>query len=462
MSKTWTAAFSFFCATMVAYGANAQADLAALPDAQPGECFAKVLEPAKYKDVEQTVVTREAAAKIEVIPAKYQTVEETVVVRPAYQKVVPVPAKMKTVTETVTIEPARLVWRVGAGKSAIAKELTVANALAAGLPATAQAGQCYAQFFQPAQYEDRSNEIVVREAAKKFEAGSAKYEWVEEKVLVREASTKKVEVPAVYETVTEKVLVRPAYTTWKKGRGLIERVDNSTGEIMCRVEVPAEYKEVKRRVVKTPATTKTVEIPAEYKMVRVQKLVTAPTQKAVDLEAKKATYKTRIKKSDAVLGWRPVGTDGPGSLTGQKLCRAELPAKTKKITRQVVDVPATVNKIDVPAETKVVKVRKLVSPATEKRIEIPKETRIVKQRQKVADEKLVWRSVLCETNATPGMVTDIQRALKTAGYDPGPIDGRIGRQTLAAIDSYQTKKGLARGGLTKSTLDSLGIRLKTN
>ena len=114
-----------------------------------------------------------------------------------------------------------------------------------------------------------------------------------------------------------------------------------------------------------------------------------------------------------------------------------------------------------PAETKIVKVRKLVTPAAEKRIEIPQQTKVVTQRQKVSDERLAWRSVLCETNATPGMVTDIQRALKTAGHDPGTIDGVIGRDTLAAIDSYQVQKGLARGGLTKSTLDSLGIQLKT-
>jgi len=443
--------------------ASAQANLDSLPDAQPGECFAKVLEPAQYKNVEQTVVTREASHRIEVVPAQYKTVEETVVVRPAFQRVVPVAAKMKTITETVTVEPSRLVWRTGtSSKARIAKDEFVASARAIGLPESAKPGACYAKFFQPAQFEDKKTELVVREAAHKIETAAAKHEWVEEKVLISDASTKKVEVPAVYETVTDKILVRPAYTTWKKGRGPIERVDNATGEIMCRVEVPAEYKEVKRRVVKTAASTKTVEIPAQYKTVRKQKLISAPSQVKKDIAAEKTTYTTRIKISDATVGWRPVGTQGPGSLTGEKLCQAELAARTKKITRRVVDVPATVNTMDVPAETKIVKVRKLISAAAEKRIEIPKETQVVAQRQQVSDEKLTWRSVLCETNATPGIVTGIQRALKTAGYDPGPIDGVIGRQTFAAIDSYQMKKGLARGGLTKDTLDALGVQLKTN
>lgn len=442
--------------------AQTAADLEGLPDAKAGECFAKVLVPAEYKESEQKVITREASSRIEVVPAKYEWVEETVTVRPAYQKLVSAPAKMKSLTETVVIEPGRKVWRTGkAARAKIAKDLQVASALSEGLPPDAGAGACYSQFFQPTQYEDKESQIVVREASQKIETSAPKYEWVEERVLVRDAATKKVEVPAKYKTVTEKVLVRAAYTTWKKGRGPIERVDNATGDIMCRVEVPAEYKEVKRRAVETPATTKTVEIPAEYKVVKVQKLVTAPAEKALPIAAKTSSYKTRTKKSDAMIGWRPTGTDGIGSATGKVLCRSEVPPRTKKVTRQVVATPAAVQKVAVPAKTKVVKRRKLVTAASEKKIAIPEESKMVTRREKVKEQKLAWQSVLCETNATAGMVTDIQRALKTAGHDPGPIDGVIGRATLAAVDQFQTKKGLARGGLTKSTLDALGVKLRT-
>jgi peptidoglycan hydrolase-like protein with peptidoglycan-binding domain len=53
----------------------------------------------------------------------------------------------------------------------------------------------------------------------------------------------------------------------------------------------------------------------------------------------------------------------------------------------------------------------------------------------------------------------MQRALKDAGYNPGPIDGSIGFQTLAAIESFQRAKGLARGGLTMEALKELGVHL---
>lgn len=68
-----------------------------------------------------------------------------------------------------------------------------------------------------------------------------------------------------------------------------------------------------------------------------------------------------------------------------------------------------------------------------------------------------WRSVLCETNSSGAMVTQIQRALLKAGHNPGPIDGVIGSETKAAIVSFQKAKGLAIGGITQQTLKKLGM-----
>jgi peptidoglycan hydrolase-like protein with peptidoglycan-binding domain len=73
---------------------------------------------------------------------------------------------------------------------------------------------------------------------------------------------------------------------------------------------------------------------------------------------------------------------------------------------------------------------------------------------KVADERLEWRQVLCETNMSEAIISQLQRSLKSQGYDPGRIDGSIGRQTLEAVEQYQLKRGLERGGLTLATLRS--------
>ena len=56
------------------------------------------------------------------------------------------------------------------------------------------------------------------------------------------------------------------------------------------------------------------------------------------------------------------------------------------------------------------------------------------------------------------LVRGMQRALGAAGHAPGPIDGIVGRETLAALKGYQGEKGLANGGVTLATLKSLGVQ----
>jgi len=99
------------------------------------------------------------------------------------------------------------------------------------------------------------------------------------------------------------------------------------------------------------------------------------------------------------------------------------------------------------------------SSARELRIDIPAEYETVTSRVIVSEGRMEWRPVLCETNASPAVVAQIQRALQKAGHNPGPIDGIVGRETLAAVSSYQQAKSLPRGGLNFETIDALGVSL---
>jgi hypothetical protein len=218
-----------------------------------------------------------------------------------------------------------------------------------------------------------------------------------EEVMVTPESYNLVEVPATYETVTEKILVREAHMEWKKGTGPIQKINEATGEIMCLVEEPALYKTVSKRILKTPVTTTKVEIPATYK-----------------------TVKRRVMKT---------------------------PPETRVVT--------------IPAEYQTVKVTKLVQPAAEKRIQIPAKYQTVTKKIKVSDGHMEWRGILCDTNMTRSKISDIQRALKSAGYDPGPIDGVIGSATIKAVNSFQKEKGLVVSKyLTMNTLKELGVAAK--
>ncbi len=309
----------------------------------------------------------------------------------------------------------------------IALSVTIATAAVIGpafaeevalLPPGAKPGECYTRIYVPPQYETKVEELVVADGSEHVEIIPAEYKWVEKKVLVKEES-EKIEVipatyktvteqvvitpetatleiiPAEYETVEEKVLVREAYTTWKTGRGPIQKIDASTGEIMCLVEVPAEYKVIKRRKLVKPAETRTVMKPAEYKAVK----------------------------------------------------------------KRVVDKAAETRVTKVPAEYVTLKVRELVSEARPERSPIPAELVEVERIMKVADGGLEWRQILCETNMTREVVGKIQTALKEQGVYKGPLDGSLGPMTMNAVRSFQKSKNLASGQLTMETLSALGVQL---
>ena len=300
----------------------------------------------------------------------------------------------------------------------VSQQTSDSSAKDALYPPNAKPGECYAKVKVPEKYETYTEEVIKRQASEKIEVLPPQFEWAEEKVLVKDASfelevvpaqfewvEEKVlikpayevleDVPAEYDTAEEKVLVKPAQTVWKKGRGPIEKIDGSTGEILCLIEEPAQYETVSKKVLKTPAKVVKKEVPAEYKVVK----------------------------------------------------------------KKVMKTPPTTKKVEIPAEYKTIKVRKQVKPAQEKRTPIPEQREKITKTKKVADGKLEWKPILCETNMSVSVVKKIQVALKDAGFYNGPIDGVIGAGTLAGLRSYQNQKGLATGGITMESLNKLGVQL---
>lgn len=289
--------------------------LPAMPPAIPGQCFALVRKPEKYRRVQQRVMTKPATERIVTTPPQYTTEMREVVTRPAYEQLRVVPAQFRQVSERVQVKP------------------------------------------ETVQY---------------------------------------VSTPPQYRTVTERVLVKPARTVWKPGRGPIERIDNATGEIMCLVEEPAEYKTYTRQVVAQPAGVREVRQPAQF----------------------------------------------------------------RDVTRTVIAQPARVERVTVPAQTARVPVQRLVKPAGQQRVPVPPEYGTIERRELVEPARLEWRPVLCQTNITPAVIRQIQSALAAQGFNPGPIDGIIGEQTIQAMNAFQRSRGLPVDRyLNIETVRALGIRL---
>ncbi|MFN3593140.1 MAG: peptidoglycan-binding domain-containing protein [Thiobacillaceae bacterium] len=69
--------------------------------------------------------------------------------------------------------------------------------------------------------------------------------------------------------------------------------------------------------------------------------------------------------------------------------------------------------------------------------------------------------MLCDVNATPEKIGEIQRALASAGFYKGPINGQADGATMAAVAEYQKAKGLPTDGfLNMETIKALGVSPK--
>ena len=66
------------------------------PDAKAGECYARVVLPAQYEEVEEQVMVKEPSEKITILPAEYEEVEKEIEVVPATKKLEPILASYVT------------------------------------------------------------------------------------------------------------------------------------------------------------------------------------------------------------------------------------------------------------------------------------------------------------------------------------------------------------------------------
>ncbi len=431
------------------------------PNAKAGECYAKVVIPAKYKTVNERVLVQEASNKIKIIPAKYEWVDEKIEVTPATEKLVTVPAKYKKVSEIVEVKPALRSWHISLRPHAapVSNELLAAAKLKGVDIENTTPGTCYKEYYSPESYKTVNEEVVIKNETNETKIIPAKYEMVDKTIVVKPASKKTVTVPATYEYVDEKVLVEKEKTVWKKGKNPATKLDGATGEIMCLVKVPAKYKTVKKKVVKTPATTKVIEIPAETKTIKVKKLISPAKTQTVTIPAVKSTIEKKVLEHGPSFSWIRVGDSVEKGLryTGHEICLVETPAIKKKITKTVLETPETTQKVAIEPTYKVIKVKKLVKEAKEVKTPIEAVYKEIQKKEKISEAHQSWERILCQTNMNKDVILQIQNALKAKGYNPGKIDGVLGRDTRIALDKYQRDNSLATGGITYETLNALGI-----
>jgi len=178
-----------------------------MPNAAPGECWAKCFIPPEVKTVSERVCVKEASERVEIIPAEYEWVEEQICVKPASTQLVEVPAQYETVTQTIVVEPGRTDWvREDAGRCAA---LT-------GQPGGAAACDVFCLVSQPPVEKTIQVERMVNAASVREVAIPAEFQTIRTQRLARPATCRRIEIPAEFATVERTVKVSDGRWEWKR------------------------------------------------------------------------------------------------------------------------------------------------------------------------------------------------------------------------------------------------------
>lgn len=433
-----------------------------LPEAKAGECYVKALVPAAYRQESLTEIVKEASETFTVLPATFNSDTENLLIKDASTEItVTEPVYKSNDYEIVVAEATREFVRDSADGKVGASPGLLFDLEASGFDMdAAEAGQCFYEHYKPATVETSVEKALVTEATEKLEVVPAVYRDEERNVLVKPASTRILTFPAEYKTVEERLLVEPAKTVWQKGTGPVQKIDNTTGEIMCRVDVPAVYKTFERQVVERAARTSVIDVPEKRETYTVTLLDSDAEEKRTPVEA---TYEDVTKYKvldDASFSWvadAPGNAADLGDHTGNVVCVRETPAVKKTITQTLVSSTGGFESKEIPAVNKEMPVERLATPATFTSNPIAEVKNTYDSRTKITDARFEWRPVLCETNVTDELVANVQNALIAKGYELELTPGVISTGTFEAIEAFQQEENLPQGGLTMATLEALGV-----
>lgn len=393
--------------------------------------------------------------------------------------------------------------------------LSGTSLMAQDSPPNAMPGKCYAKCLMPDQFENVTEQVLVRAgykrltavpaeleagveqlevkpAGRRFVTEPARYEEVEDRVMVKSPGKNN----SVYETVTENILVKPEEirfvvvpATYKDtvvsyvveaAHTRLEVLQPAYESVTERVEVkPAGVKWVKKLADATCLGANPddcyvwcmVETPAEYATItkRVNKgcdgsgIADAGCVKTVDVPAKTGTRTvkklvkdTYIKEEKIPAVYRPMTIRR--AKTEVAVADATISPEYVTVKKQVMVSPPTVREETVPAETGPFTVKSVKKEAFLKSEEVPAEYITVTRRKLVRPGGFTaWREVLCPDRMPAYTIKQVQTALLKAGYFQGTPDNVMGERTKTALARFQKDKGLPAGNLDIETLKALGI-----
>lgn len=191
------------------------------PQAEPGECFARVYIPPKTETVTETVCVKEASEQIEIVPARYEWVEEEVCVKPATKRLEEVAAQYKWIEKQVKVQDGSRGWVVKDDEACTTVD---------GQELDAPAVFCFVE--NPPVYETVRVQVLDKPACVREVTEPAQYETVRVQKMVEPATTRKTTIPAEFEQVQKTIVVHGGRIEWQRA--------------VCNLELPDQANAAKR------------------------------------------------------------------------------------------------------------------------------------------------------------------------------------------------------------------------
>jgi hypothetical protein len=196
------------------------------------------------------------------------------------------------------------------------------------LPPAPEDGKCYAKCKMPDRYETVTIQKLKKAGKTTVSAAKPQYRTETETIVIKEASVKYINVPAVYETVEKQILVKEGYCTRKVipaqysyestnktlvqpegGRWVRKKKDpnclSANPEdcfVMCWEVTPAQYSYDTQKTLVSSESEDVTEIPATYTTLKVRVVKTPATTRTVNIPEVTKTITKKVRVNTECLG----------------------------------------------------------------------------------------------------------------------------------------------------------------
>jgi Putative peptidoglycan binding domain len=467
--------------------------------------------PATYKTETQQVLVRAASKRLETVPATFEIVTEQIKISDATKEW---KRGRAWIGRAIDVRPIRGFAVSADGRSTDGNRVDVAAAANASSRAPVETRiiggdntnldddvMCLVEV--PAQFQTITRQVLKTPASVREVEVAAEYTTVTRQVLDRAASTREVDIPETRQTITRQVidvekLKAAGYkfdsngdiTTTPSGERVLRAAtlrqgassaagaaggvgtkanaksagaDSGAEAYVREIKFAAQYATRTSQVIDQPASVRTLETPSTSKVIKTRVEINPARTEEIVIPATFRTVTSQVVDKPATTReivipaeYRTVERRVVDTAASSR--KIPVPAVTQVVTRRMVDQQASVREESTPAVYRTLSRQVIDVAASTRDIDVPAQFEDISYQVKSADARIERRSILCETNATPAKLMEIQRALKAAGYEPGPINGVLRAQTMSAVNAYQTAKGLPVDGyLNLETVKSLGV-----